>query len=77
MDDSCKIHIGEIIKNKMEVEGKKVSWLAKNINCHRNSVYRIYNQEHLYSELLLKISVILQYNFFSHYCEHVREIITD
>ena len=58
-----KVHIGKVIKNKMKKEGRKVDWLAKNINCHRNSIYRIYKQEHLYPELLLKISILLSLSY--------------
>ena len=70
-----KLHIGKLVKNKTKEEGRTVDWLAKNINCHKNNIYRIYRQEHLYPELLLKISLLLQYNFFSHYCEFINEQI--
>ncbi len=68
-----KVHIGKVIRNKMKEEGRKVDWLAKNIYCQKNHIYRIYRQEHIHPELLMRISFILQYNFFSHYCEFISE----
>jgi len=70
-----EVHTGKLIQQKMEEEGRKAEWLAKKIPCHKNHIYRIYEQDHLHPALLLKISVILKYNFFSHYFNYVNEQI--
>ena len=69
-------HTGKLIQKIMEDEGKRAEWLAKKIPCHKNHIYRLYQQEHLHPALLLKISAILKYNLFSHYFEYVNEQIT-
>ena len=69
------LHIGRVIKKIMEKEGRKVEWLAKNINCHRNNIYKIYQQESIHLDLLIRISISLRYNFFSLYYNFVEEHI--
>jgi hypothetical protein len=68
---SEKFHIGKFIQSKMEEDGRKAKWLAKKINCHRNNIYKIYQQEHINPELLIQISIHLNLNLFSHYFEYV------
>jgi len=70
-----EFHTGKLIQQIMEDEGKKAEWLAKKIHCHKKHIYRIYKQEHIHPQLLARISIILQYNFFSHYFEYVNEQI--
>ena len=69
------MHTGKLIQNKMEEEGRKADWLAKKINCHRNNIYRIYQQEHIHPELLVRISILLKFNFFTHYFDYINEQI--
>ena len=70
-----EIHTGKLIQQIMEDKGIKVEWLARQIPCHKNHIYRIYQQEHLHPALLIKISAVLKYNFFSHYYNYVNEQI--
>jgi len=58
-----KTHSGNLILQKMTEMERKADWLAKKIPCHRNNVYRIFQQEHLHPELLIRISIILNFNF--------------
>jgi len=67
--------IGELVQKKMAEEGRNIEWLAKKIPCHKKHIYRIYKQEHIHPQLLERISIILQYNFFSHYFNYVNERI--
>jgi len=70
-----EIHTGKLIQQKMEEEGRKAEWLAKKIPCHKNHIYRIYEQEYIHPQLLERISIILKYNFFSHYSNYINEQI--
>jgi len=69
------MNTGKLIQNKMEEEGRKADWLAKKLHCHRNNIYRIYQQDHVHPELLLRISTILKFNFFAHYFNYINEQI--
>ncbi len=63
------MHIGQLIKQKMEEEGKTVSWLARELSYCRTNVYKIYDKKSIDTDLLLRISALLGYNFFSDYTD--------
>lgn len=62
-----KIHIGEKIKEIFEARGMKISEFANRINTVRQNVYKIFKKNDINTELLLKISRVLEYDFFRHY----------
>ncbi len=64
MDKINDIHIGSLIKAKMEEQGRKHTWLARQISCSPNHIYKIYNSHSIHTDLLVRISNVLEYNFF-------------
>jgi len=58
------INIGTIIKRQAKKKGVKNAELAKLLNCHHSNIYHIYKKENICTELLWKLSIILEYNFF-------------
>ena len=62
-----KIHIGELIRKKLEKEEREVTWFARKLHFHPTYIYGIFKKEHIDTKLLLKISIVLNYNFFLHY----------
>jgi len=68
-----KIHIGSLIKKKMEEDGRKTGWLAKQIHCKESNIYKIYEKSSINSELLLHISQALQMDFFEYYSNLVQK----
>ena len=70
-----EVHTGKLIQQIMEEEGRKAEWLASRIPCHKNHIYKIYEQEYVHPQLLERISIILKYNFFSHYSNYINEQI--
>jgi len=71
------IHIGILIQSKMNEEGRKTKWLAKNIHRSRSQVYRMYDYKHIKTELLISISILLKTDFFSIYSEYVNRKIRE
>jgi len=67
------IHIGELIKKELQHQERSVSWLAKQLYCDRTNVYDIFRRQSLDTELLLRISIILKYNFFQSYIQKYKE----
>lgn len=63
----AEIHIGQLIKEEMERQGRKSSWLAKELNYTRDNVYKIFSREYIDTDLLLNISLLLKVNFFEYY----------
>ena len=67
------IHIGELIAHVLEEEGRAASWLAKKLHYDKSNIYRILKNPTINTQLLLKISKLLDYDFFEHYSMIVRE----
>lgn len=61
------IHIGQIIEQEMVKRGCTKAWLAKQLFCHRTNIGNILKRQSIDTEQLLKISKILQVNFFEYY----------
>ena len=51
----------------MRKDQRSVSWLAREIHCTRNNVYKVFNKPSLDSNLILKISKAMNFNFFQYY----------
>lgn len=60
------MNIGARIKARFDLEPKNhtVSWFARQLNCHRVNVYDIFRRSTIDTELLMRISVVLRYDFF-------------
>lgn len=64
---SSDIHIGHIIQKQLKTDKRSVGWLAREIGCTRNHVYKIFNKSSLDSDLILRISKAMNFNFFQDY----------
>ena len=71
--------IGKIIEKILREKRIPVTEFAKKINTNRNNVYNIFTRETIDTGLLLKISEILEYDFFQHYIsdETTKNLIND
>lgn len=63
------IHIGVLIKQVMTDQGRSPSWLAKQLGCERANIYDIYKRQYIDTDLLLRISRLLSFDFFSVYSD--------
>lgn len=62
-------HIGKIIKAELARQGRSITWLAQQLNYSRQYVYKMFRRKWIYTDLLLKISDILDYDFFKCFSE--------
>lgn len=60
-----EIHIGAMIENEFRRQGRQVKWLAQSLGCNRSNVYGIFRRKNIDIYTLIKLSKILQYNFFA------------
>lgn len=65
METDNTVHIGSIIRQKLQEQGRSAAWLAKQIPCSRNNVFKVMRKPHISTDLLLRISKILDFNFFN------------
>jgi transcriptional regulator with XRE-family HTH domain len=62
-----KIDIGHKIKEVFDAQNMKLTDFADELGTVRQNVYRIFKKRHLDTGLLLKISQVLNHNFFQYY----------
>ena len=67
---SEEIHIGKLIRKKWEEDGHSVSWLARKMSCDRTNIYKIFEKKHIDVVQLLRISLILNHDFFAYYSDY-------
>lgn len=58
------MHIGKLIKQKLAEQGKTTLWLAQELSYNRTTMYKIYDKASLDTQMLLRISRIMKYDFF-------------
>ena len=59
------IHIGDIIKQRVMESPMTIKEFADRISCERTTVYDIFERKSIDSELLLKISEALNFDFYN------------
>ena len=69
MKEITDIHIGRRIKEVVAQKGIKVPWIAQQLGCHRNNVYLIFSRQWIDTGTLMKLSIILQHDFFAELSE--------
>lgn len=67
------MHIGEAIKEELERQGKTVVWFAEQLPCHRTHVYRIFEHPSIDTHALMRISEILNHDFFAEHSTEFKE----
>ncbi len=61
-----------IIREELLQQERSVSWFARKIHMDRSNVYRLFEKTSLDTELLRRISHVLQRDFFMLYSETYR-----
>jgi transcriptional regulator with XRE-family HTH domain len=61
------VEIGHKIKDVFDARNMKLTEFADELGTVRQNVYRIFKKRHLDTGLLLKISQVLDHNFFQYY----------
>ena len=69
MKEIKEIHIGRHIQEVVAQKGIRVQWIAQQLGCHRNNVYLIFSRPWIDTSTLMKLSIILQYDFFAELSE--------
>ena len=59
--------IGEVIQQELRRQERSVSWFARKLNCNRQNVYDIFRRRTIDTELLMRISLVLNIDFFEMY----------
>ena len=57
------VHIGQLIQEEMNLQGRNVTWLAKGIFCEKSNVYKMFKRKSIDLAQLMKVSEVLNHNF--------------
>ena len=66
------MHIGQLIKQELENQGRSVVWFAEKMAYSRTNVYKIFERPSIDVDVLLRISVILDVDFFKYYSSELK-----
>lgn len=66
-------NIGKIIKEVLAKQGRSITWLAQQLGTTRNLVYKMFDRPIIYTDRLLQISELLDYDFFKYYSDYLEE----
>lgn len=72
-----QVIIGEVIKKILVSRKMKLKDFAEDLGMARQNVYRIFEKSSIDSDLLIKISSILNYNFFQHFDNQGLDVVSD
>ena len=57
-------HIGKLIKAELTRQGRSITWLASQVDCSRENLYKVFRHKWIYTDLLFQICEALDYDFF-------------
>ena len=71
MNNFKSIHIGKMIENTVAESRIEISRICNYFKCSDDEIVKIYQSKSLDTEILLKWSKLLQYDFFRMYTQHL------
>ncbi|WP_308006700.1 transposase [uncultured Chryseobacterium sp.] len=66
-----KIHIGKLIHQKVNEKGIDMYRIEKFLKCSEEEIFSMYQKPSIDSEILLRWSKLLKYDFFRIYVQHI------
>lgn len=57
------VHVGKMIQDELNYQGRTVVWFAKAIYCEKSNVYKMFRRKSIDLAQLMKISDVLGHNF--------------
>lgn len=59
------MNVGKEIWMELQRQGRTAKWLAAQIPCERTNVYKIFKRHDIDTDLLQRLCIILEHDFFS------------
>jgi hypothetical protein len=57
--------IGVLIKDELTAQERTVSWFARKLHTDRSNIYRLFQKNSVDTDLLSRISIVLNKDFFA------------
>lgn len=64
--------IGQLIKDELTAQERSVAWFARKLCLDRSNVYRLFQKNSIDTSLLMRISLVLNKDFFSLLSDQIR-----
>jgi len=68
---ATELHLGKLIKAELEQQGRTAVWLANQVNCTPENIYKVFTAQWITLPLLFKISKALERDFFRELSERL------
>lgn len=59
------LHIGKLIQNELDRQGRSAAWLARSIYCEKSNIYKLFKRESIGIDQLMRISEVMDHDFLS------------
>lgn len=66
-----EFHIGKNIRKELARQGRTITWLAGEVHCTRENLYRLFRHSYISTDTLFKICKALQHDFFKECSEQL------
>lgn len=68
---STELHLGRLVKAELARQGRTAVWLAKQVDCTPENLYKVFHTQWPTLHLLFKISKALDHDFFKDVSAHL------
>ena len=65
--------IGELIKEELKSQERSITWFARKLCIDRSNVYRLFQKNSVDTDLLTRISLVLNRDFFFFFTQALEE----
>ena len=73
--DKSEIDIGRLVFQKLKEKDRTIVWLAKQVSCDNSNLSKtLKNSQYIYADLLFRISIALEEDFFACYSQKLKEL---
>ncbi len=69
------VFIGKIIEMELRRQERTVTWLSRKIHCDRRNAYNIFSRTSIDTELLYKLSIALNTDFFAYFSASLQHVV--
>lgn len=66
-------HMGRLIKAELARQGRTATWLARQVHCTPENIYKVCRQQYVTMHLLFEISLALDHDFFEACSKHLKK----
>ncbi len=70
-------HIGNRIKAELRRQGHTITWLAEEVHCTRENLYKVFRHPYIGTDMLFKISQALDHDFFRECSVWLRQMMKE